>query len=107
MSGLTKKQREALDFIADYIRIHRVSPSLGEITVSLGLKSKSGAYRLVSALEERGFITRLKDRARSIRLVDADGATGKEFMMLSLVRRHIGILRRRCPAFALEAERLL
>ncbi len=67
--GLTKRQRECLEFLGGYIKEHDYSPSYEEITEAIGLVSKSGTFRLLTALEERGHITRLPFRARTLRLV--------------------------------------
>ena len=68
-SMLTKKQRNLLIFINKKIRSTGVSPSYEEMKNSLNLKSKSGIHRLVSALEERGFIKRLAHKARALEVV--------------------------------------
>ena len=60
---LTKKQNELLLFISQQIAKDGVSPSFDEMKDALGLKSKSGVHRLVTALEERGFIRRFANRA--------------------------------------------
>ncbi len=65
-SMLTKKQRNLLIFINKKIRSTGVSPYYEEMKNSLNLKSKSGIHRLVSALEERGFIKRLAHKARAL-----------------------------------------
>ena len=65
-SMLTKKQKTLLIFINKKIRSSGVSPSYEEMKVSLGLKSKSGIHRLITALEERGFIRRLAHKARAL-----------------------------------------
>lgn len=67
---MTRKQSDCLRFIARYIEANNQPPSIAEIMVACALKSKSGAARLVDALEERGFIRRLKYRARSIQIID-------------------------------------
>ena len=75
---LTAKQRELLLFIRDRLNTSGVSPSFDEMREALDLKSKSGVHRLISALEERGFIRRLPNRARALevlRLPDADLAS--------------------------------
>lgn len=64
--GMTEMQKECLGFITDYFLERSVSPSFDDIKTALGLKSKSGVHRLVTALEERGKIRRLPNRARSI-----------------------------------------
>ena len=68
-SMLTKKQRNLLIFINKKIRSSGVSPSYEEMKNSLNLKSKSGIHRLISALEERGFIKRLAHKARALEVL--------------------------------------
>ena len=66
---LTKKQRELLLFINQRLTATGVSPSFDEMKDALNLRSKSGIHRLVSGLEERGFIRRLPHRARALEVV--------------------------------------
>ena len=66
---LTAKQRELLLFIDDRLKESGISPSFDEMREALDLKSKSGVHRLISALEERGFIRRLPNRARALEVV--------------------------------------
>jgi len=66
---LTKKQKNLLLFINKKIRSTGVSPSYEEMKNSLDLKSKSGIHRLISALEERGFIKRLAHKARALEVL--------------------------------------
>ena len=66
---LTPKQHELLLFIHDRLNRSGVSPSFDEMREALELKSKSGVHRLISALEERGFIRRLPNRARALEVV--------------------------------------
>tara|TARA_Y100001960_G_C14332098_1_gene660587 strand:- start:15 stop:710 length:696 start_codon:yes stop_codon:yes gene_type:complete len=68
-SMLTKKQKNLLMFINKKLRSSGVSPSYEEMKQSLNLKSKSGIHRLISALEERGFIRRLPHKARALEVV--------------------------------------
>ena len=68
-SMLTKKQKNLLLFINKKLRSSRVSPSYEEMKQSLNLKSKSGIHRLISALEERGFIKRLAHKARALEVI--------------------------------------
>ena len=68
-SMLTKKQKNLLVFINKKIRSTGVSPSYEEMKNSLNLKSKSGIHRLISALEERGFIKRLAHKARALEVL--------------------------------------
>ena len=66
---LTKKQKNLLLFINKRLRSSGVSPSYEEMKASLNLKSKSGIHRLISALEERGFIKRLAHKARALEVI--------------------------------------
>lgn len=66
---LTKKQRELLLFINDRIKETGVSPSFDEMKEALDLASKSGIHRLITALEERGFLRRLAHRARALEVL--------------------------------------
>ena len=68
-SMLTKKQKNLLLFINKKLRSSGVSPSYEEMKLSLNLKSKSGIHRLISALEERGFIKRLAHKARALEVI--------------------------------------
>jgi repressor LexA len=63
---LTRKQHELLMFIHERIKEQGVSPSFDEMKEALGLASKSGIHRLITALEERGFLRRLPHRARAL-----------------------------------------
>ena len=66
---LTRKQQELLRFIEARLDADGVSPSFEEMKAALDLKSKSGIHRLITALEERGFIRRLPHRARALEVV--------------------------------------
>jgi repressor LexA len=66
---LTRKQQELLLYIHDCLDNGGVSPSFEEMKEALNLKSKSGIHRLISALEERGFLRRLPNRARALEVV--------------------------------------
>lgn len=71
-AGLTPKQRELLDFVRNYISEHGgVSPSHDEMKAAMGLQSKSGITRLIGALEERGFVHRMPNRARTLTVIGA------------------------------------
>src|SRR5271156_1371074 len=63
---LTRKQHQLLLFINQRLNASGVCPSFDEMKDALGLKSKSGIHRLISGLEERGFIRRLAHRARAL-----------------------------------------
>ena len=66
---LTRKQHELLMFIHERIKETGVSPSFDEMKDALDLASKSGIHRLITALEERGFLRRLAHRARALEVV--------------------------------------
>jgi repressor LexA len=66
---LTRKQMQLLDFIHKRVQRDGVPPSFDEMKDALDLRSKSGIHRLITALEERGFIRRLAHRARAIEIV--------------------------------------
>ena len=65
---LTKKQKELYEYLSDYISKNSISPSFEEMKVAVNLKSKSGIHRLITSLEERGFIKRLKHKARAMEI---------------------------------------
>lgn len=69
---LTKKQKELLDYIKIVNKEHGISPSYEEMKNKLSLKSKSGIHRIISALEERGFIKKLANKARAIEIVTSE-----------------------------------
>jgi len=66
---LTRKQSELLNYLTRHIKKNDVPPSFDEMRNALGLASKSGIHRLVSGLEERGYVRRLANRARAIEIV--------------------------------------
>jgi repressor LexA len=66
---LTRKQHELLRFIHERLRESGIPPSFDEMKDALDLKSKSGIHRLITALEERGFIRRLPNRARALEVI--------------------------------------
>lgn len=66
---LTKKQRDLLVFIRDRVADGGVPPSFDEMKDALDLKSKSGIHRLITGLEERGYVQRLANRARAIEVI--------------------------------------
>jgi repressor LexA len=75
---LTRKQHELLIFIHEHLQTTGFSPSFDEMKVGLSLKSKSGIHRLISALEERGFLRRRAHRARALEVVRLPGALLQE-----------------------------
>ncbi len=80
---LTHKQHELLTVIDEHLKNTGISPSYDEMKDAVGLKSKSGIHRLISALEERGFIRRLPHRARALEVLklprDASGRPVADF----------------------------
>ncbi|KAF0231256.1 MAG: repressor [Beijerinckiaceae bacterium] len=99
---LTKKQIELLRFIHERLTENGVPPSFDEMKEALDLKSKSGIHRLILALEERGFIRRLPNRARAlevIRLPDASvPRAGRQRFSPSVIEGDLGKVR--APAAA-------
>ncbi len=65
---LTKKQKELFDYLSNYIAKNSISPSFEEMKNAVNLKSKSGIHRLITSLEQRGFIKRLKHKARALEI---------------------------------------
>jgi repressor LexA len=76
---LTKKQFELLLFINERLKETGVSPSFDEMKEALNLKSKSGIHRLITALEERGFIKRLAHRARALDVIKLPDSMSTSF----------------------------
>ena len=75
---LTRKQHELITFIQNRLEASGISPSFEEMKEALDLKSKSGVHRLISALEERGFIRRLPNRARALEVIKTpEGSVAK------------------------------
>ena len=77
---LTQRQLQLLRFIQQFVKEHDVSPSFDEMRSALKLRSKSGIHRLISGLEERGYIRRLAYRARALEVVKSlpEGPVGTE-----------------------------
>ena len=71
---LTGKQHQLLSYLIDHQAEKDITPSFDEMRVAIGLASKSGIHRLVSALEERGYIRRLPNRARAIEILRNPGS---------------------------------
>ena len=65
---LTKKQKELFDYLSNYIAKNSISPSFEEMKNAVNLKSKSGIHRLITSLEQRGFIKRLEHKARAMEI---------------------------------------
>jgi repressor LexA len=75
---LTRKQAELLKFIHERLKESGVPPSFDEMKDALDLRSKSGIHRLITALEERGFIRRLPNRARAIEVIKLPDHVGNQ-----------------------------
>jgi len=73
---LTSKQHQLLTFLIEHQAEHDISPSFDEMKEAVGLASKSGIHRLISGLEERGYIRKLANRARAIEILRHPGAAG-------------------------------
>src|SRR3984893_18319353 len=92
---LTRKQYELLRFINERLKEAGVPPSFDEMKDALDLRSKSGIHRLITALEERGFIRRLPNRARAIEVIKLPelspgaGASRRGFTP-SVIERNLG-----------------
>jgi repressor LexA len=76
---LTRKQFELLKFIHERLKESGIPPSFDEMKDALDLRSKSGIHRLITALEERGFIRRLPNRARAIEVIKLPDQVGQGF----------------------------
>ncbi|MDT0575488.1 transcriptional repressor LexA [Croceicoccus sp. F390] len=88
---LTRKQHELLTFIQLRLEDGGISPSFEEMKDALDLKSKSGVHRLISALEERGFIRRLPNRARALEVIRNADAQGTSLRRPSDGTLNVGI----------------
>ena len=74
--SLTPRQKDCLEFLIRYVRESGgVSPSYDEIKDHLGLKAKSGVFRMINELEERGFVARIPDRRRAITVLKTPDGT--------------------------------
>ena len=98
---LTRKQHELLTFIQTRLEESGISPSFEEMKEALDLKSKSGVHRLISALEERGFIRRLPNRARALEVIrDSDASSNKAAPRAAAPATALAALRSPAPARA-------
>ena len=87
---LTRKQSELLRFVHERLREQGVPPSFDEMKEALDLKSKSGIHRLITALEERGFIRRLPNRARAIEVLKVPEPMARPKFSPNIVEGHFG-----------------
>src|SRR6202044_2123297 len=96
---LTRKQYELLRFISERLKESGVPPSFDEMKDALDLRSKSGIHRLITALEERGFIRRLPNRARAIEVIKlpelsaSGGGNGRRGFTPSVIEGTLGKVR--------------
>jgi repressor LexA len=79
---LTRKQLELLLFINERLKESGIPPSFDEMKDALDLRSKSGIHRLITALEERGFIRRLPNRARALEVIRLPDAVNPSFAQM-------------------------
>ncbi|MAJ24346.1 MAG: repressor LexA [Rickettsiales bacterium] len=82
---LTVKQAKLLDYLKEALTNNKVSPSFDEMRMYLGLQSKSGVHRLISSLEERGFIKRLHNKARAIKILEEEDSMNTNYKTPSIV----------------------
>ncbi|WP_199086002.1 hypothetical protein [Bosea sp. ASV33] len=92
-TGLTKRQRALLDFVNEFAAREGQPPSYEQMAAGVGLRSKSGAFRLMAKLEERGAIRRLPNRARSIEVIDQSSFPRDLEESIAVYCRNIGIPR--------------
>lgn len=106
---LTRKQYELLRFISERLKESGVPPSFDEMKDALDLRSKSGIHRLITALEERGFIRRLPNRARAIEVIklpELQAAAGnRRGFTPSVIEGNLGKLRTTSAPSPDEGER--
>ena len=90
---LTKKQKELFQYLNGYIAKNGISPSFEEMKNAVNLKSKSGIHRLITSLEQRGFIKRLKHRARAMEIIKSlnDTFIKKDQLMEQSINRSFSI----------------
>ncbi|MDD4111318.1 MAG: hypothetical protein PHS54_07285, partial [Clostridia bacterium] len=81
---LTKRQKEVLDFITEYIDKNGFGPTLNEINQKLGMGSASAAYQHVDALERKGYLKKLPNKTRAIALND-DTDDVKEIPLMGVI----------------------
>ena len=82
---LTRKQKQILDFLSDFLNRHGYSPSMEEIAAHFHLRSLNAVYKHLKALENRGFIRRLSNQARSIQILQTEETSGYRLPLLGYV----------------------
>ncbi|WP_373352937.1 transcriptional repressor LexA [Pseudoroseicyclus sp. CXY001] len=101
---LTRKQLDLLEFIHKRVQRDGVPPSFDEMKEALDLRSKSGIHRLITALEERGFIRRLAHRARALEIVKLPEALEQKLGAEKAAANKVVALPRRAPAPVAESS---
>lgn len=71
-AGVTPRQLQLLGFIAEHIEAYGYAPTFAEMATEIGVTSKGHISQIVNGLEERGHITRVRDRKQSITIIDSD-----------------------------------
>lgn len=104
---LTAKQQELLVFIQQRLDASGISPSFEEMKEALGLKSKSGIHRLISALEERGFLHRLPNRARALEVTRLPEALKAETAIMRKDRENVVPLRKNPARMPIAANDII
>ena len=95
---LTRKQNELLRYIQDRLADTGIPPSFDEMKEALDLKSKSGIHRLITALEERGFIRRLPNRARALEVIKLPETMNRPKFSPSVVEGNFGKAKSQPPS---------
>lgn len=104
---LTAKQQELLIFIQQRLDASGISPSFEEMKEALGLKSKSGIHRLISALEERGFLHRLPNRARALEVTKLPDALKADTASVRNNRENVVPLRKNPARIPIAANDII
>ncbi len=89
MMGLTQRQTDCLNFIRNTVAAGGKAPSFNDIKTAMGLANKSSVHRLISGLEDRGYIRRLPGRSRAIAVVDPTERTTFFSMLAPDIRQII------------------
>lgn len=95
---LTQKQSDLLRFIKAHTEAHGISPSFSEMCEGVGLKSKSGIHRLLTLLEERGFIVKPNHKARALSVVEQTPENVSLQLENRLLKKEVADLRGRLTA---------
>lgn len=106
MRGLTRRQRDLLDFIGAYMATESFAPSYQEMADGIGLRSKSGIHRLLDGLEERGLIQRLPNRARCVEILETPRTLLKPIVARPLLREDTDTLIAEIEARGFHVERI-